>query len=174
MLQHSALQAVSKQKTGSASTAFRCMSLPHCAARSERTRARCSSVQAKLCNDAYAETKRNFDIDAVPTKSLRHGDVQASLHLYAGVVDQATSREVVTLTRMMGISALSFTGMKKKARTMTSAAITICAHADLTLRGSPVVTVMTMMAILKTGGSLRRISIQRDRTMSIHASAFRA
>ena len=33
-----------------------------------------------------------------------------------------------TLTRMMGISALSFAGMKKNARTTTRAAITICAQ----------------------------------------------
>ena len=34
------------------------------------------------------------------------------------------------LTRMMGISALSLAGMKKKARTMTRAAMTICANAN--------------------------------------------
>ena len=52
LLQYSVLHAVSKQNTGSASTACRCDSLLHCAARAARTRSRCSSVQAKFCSDA--------------------------------------------------------------------------------------------------------------------------
>ena len=38
---------------------------------------------------------------------------------------------------MMGISALSFAGMKKKASTTTRAAMTICAIADNFARRSP-------------------------------------
>ncbi len=60
----------------------------------------------------------------------------------------------------MGISALSFTGMKKKASTITSAAIIVCARADFSSLGIPVVIVMTTSRAQINGVSHRRVSKQ--------------
>ncbi len=50
------------------------------------------------------------------------GDPKAAQQNHAG-------QQQAKLTRIMGICALSFAGMKKKASTITRAAITICMHA---------------------------------------------
>ncbi len=55
----------------------------------------------------------------------------------------------------MGISALSFAGMKKKASTTTRAAMTICASADLSLHGNSPRMVATMSRAGWRGSALR-------------------
>ena len=56
---------------------------------------------------------------------------------------------------MMGISALSFAGMKKKASTTTRAAMTICANADFSLHGNSPRMIVTMSRANWRGAALR-------------------